>query len=292
MALRHIEAVSQHRRQRLRYDEIAVELWLDGYDIALERIAQGTAREAGRFVRGFETLLHAAEFGPLGREGYRASTIARVAARFARTAHRRHPSLTGADWKAAKGTWSSFLRVVAPRAQGPQGIAGGREFPQALGLPVEFAAFFEDPQQGPLLAGFLRGLFDSKVLENLIDGAPKEALRRARQLIRGLESVTNLIRDVPEALNEVPAEWGTLFRLLASILPSLSRAIWLALAVVAVTRAEVTEGLLTSFAVIESVQQQLEETRAALAHRLAQAVAAATGTRQPGDRAASEGRYA
>lgn len=265
------------RLRGLRFDEIAVELWLSEREISWQRVRAGLTRECERFWRKLGTLLDAIEFGPPGAAGFRPATIRRLAKKFARKAHPSFQRLPRQDREAAEQAWRSLLRIALPRSSQHWEHPTDQSLLSGLGFPEPVDAFLrQDPRRGQELRDLLRGTFDAEAINRILREASEDTLKKAGRLTRGLGLLVDLLREAPVVLHALSPDWSAVITVLMSAYPVLPRTIWLGFVVWLLHKLKVSDEVMGSFDQLEEIQRQLQETRQRLLGQVAGTLGAAS----------------
>lgn len=262
-ALEQVEQVCRLRQERFRFNEIAIELWLSGFNVPAERVWQGLLDEWKRFLGPFGTQIYRLRQKSRGDEDSERKAIDLVARRVARR-RPRFASLPRREQKATVAAWRQMIALMVFGA-GRGEMQDSQRLTLALELPEGFAALLPGPQE----AQWLRGVLNEKALADALrDSATADLLARVLPQARFLR----FIAELPEGLIDMPTDWAQTLRFMKRALSIGPRSFWIGMLLMKMLHggedAELSNVAATVEALVKETYSQIFQASPLLAEQL------------------------
>jgi hypothetical protein len=203
--LEQVEQICRLRQKRFRFDEIAVELWLSGFEIPVERVRRALLYEWERYLGLFETQVYRLRQKASGQEDSTQAAVDRMARKVAR----RRPGFVSLPRREQRATVAAWRLVIAFMVFGADQAAetqDGQRLAMTLGLPKDFITLM----QGSQGAQWLRGAVKEKALGEVLNDPASAADLLAQVLPQA--RFFRFIAELPESLTDGPAHWARTLR--------------------------------------------------------------------------------
>ncbi len=263
--LEQVEQICGHRQNGFRLDEIAVELWLSGFNIPIQRVREGLLEEWARFLGPFETQIYRLRQKLRGDDDSEHRAVDRLARRVARRSRPRFASLPRREQKTTVAAWHKMIALMVFGAETAE-MQDGRRLTVALGFPEELAALLPGLQNTQWLRGALSESALAEVMRN-----PATA---ADLLVRVLPQARFLrfIAELPESLTGTPADWARTLRFMQRSLSLGPRTFWIGMLLMKMFRGgedpEFSNVAATVEALVKEIHSQISRTSPLLAAQL------------------------
>ena len=264
--LEQVEQVCRLRQDRLRYNEIAIELWLSGFTIPTERLRKALLDEWKRFLDPFEARIYQLRqrLGS-GDDDSARHAVERLARRIARR-RPRYTSLPHREQKATVTAWRQLLALMVFGVDRADVTQDGQRLVSTVGFSPEFANEFVGFLQSPEEAQWVRGV----VNETALAEALKDPDRSADLLVRALPQARFLrfIAELPESLTNEPADWSRTLRFMKLSQSMSPRAFGIGMLLMKMVRGGEDPGFSNVAAVVEAMAQEISRASPLLAAQL------------------------